>query len=292
MRCKLFNVRQVGLSVLVILTCGTTVIRADDAAPPATAPPTTAPATAYERGLALLAAGKQADAEHLLADHLDREGAGDPTPSAAEEVFFLAVCRRSRFEVEIALPLFRYVGEALHDSPHARAARLIAELDGGSPNPDVPFAELDRLSAQHPDDPMMLWMVAVQCRSLEKPAIGVERYKKLCQMWQPAPVLVHQTYANLLDDLDRCEESLIHRRIAVKLEPASWAYQGLGNTLTKLHRWKEADEAFIRCTTLDPYQRLYWRNWAYSMELRGDLAGARRMKAKAAALNKPPGGKL
>jgi tetratricopeptide (TPR) repeat protein len=137
------------------------------------------------------------------------------------------------------------------------------------------------LAKENPGDPLVLWMLGVECRSCKLDEEGVKYYAQLCNLWNPGPVLVHQTYANLLDDLGRSDEALPHRKLAVKLEPAAWAYDGLGNTLTALKRWNEADEAYLNSTTRDPNDVQYWTNWACSMQQRGDEAGAARMQTEA-----------
>jgi superkiller protein 3 len=114
----------------------------------------------------------------------------------------------------------------------------------------------------------------VQCRSFNLNEDGVYYYKKLLGMLNPGPALLHQTYANLLDELNRSAEAVPHRKLAVQLEPAGWSWQGTGNTMNKLGRWAEADAAFAEATRLDPDEARYWMNWAYSKYLRRDDAAA------------------
>ena len=59
----------------------------------------------------------------------------------------------------------------------------------------------------HPADPLLRWMMAIQCRSRGDNEKGVVHFAKLLEQWSPGPVLVHQTYANLLDNLDQYEEA-------------------------------------------------------------------------------------
>ena len=240
-------------------------------------------ASAFTRAIRFLADGKQADAEQLIQDQLQSES-NARQPLDADEVFLLAVCTRSRFEIDNALPMFIAVTQLAPNTLHGRAAADIIRLDQHDGDPEAQFADLDQLCAANPDDPLILWMVGVQCRTLNKVDIGVVRYRKLCTMWDPGPVLVHQTFANVLDDAGKYDESLIHRRIAVRLEPEGWAYEGLANTLTHLKRWGEADAAYAKCTGMEPDNVHYWNNWAWSKHCRGDAEGEAEMEAKVAQI--------
>jgi tetratricopeptide (TPR) repeat protein len=130
---------------------------------------------------------------------------------------------------------------------------------------DERFEILSRLCDGPEPDPMIRWMAAVQCRSWNRNAEGAEHYRKLLAVWKPGPVLVHQTYANLLDNLGRYEESLAERRQAVELEPAGWSYDGLGYTLYCLKRLEEAEEANAEAVRREPLRSSYWRNWARTL---------------------------
>jgi tetratricopeptide (TPR) repeat protein len=115
-------------------------------------------------------------------------------------------------------------------------------------------------------------MMAVQCRNYDANHEGVFHYKKLYEIWNPGPVLVHQTYANLLDELERYDEALVERRKAVELEPAGWSYDGLGNTLTHLGRYDEADDAYARAIEFDPDSASHWTNWANEVIAAGEFS--------------------
>lgn len=249
----------------------------------ATTTPAKAKASTYDRAMKLLSAGDQSAAEHLLGESLQSAIKARIEPDI-NEVFLLAVMTRSRFQIEEAAPGFSYVNEASPNSAHGRAAGYLLHLDAKEPNIEENFKALQDLASQQPADPLLVWMVGVQCRSLNRNQIGAAAYAELCKLWNPGPVLVHQTYANLLDELRRHDEALIHRQLAVQLEPARWSYDGLGNTLTSLKRWKEADDAFARATELAPRHPHSWSNWAISKSARGDIAGAAKLAAKAAEL--------
>ena len=243
---------------------------------------------AYAWAIRLLSAGKQAAAEGVIRESLD--GAADRKGKLdTEEVFLLAVMTRSRFEIEEAAPLLDYVNQTAPKSVHGRAAGYIRQLDTKEPSVEDSFKSLQELAAQKPADPLLIWMVGVQCRSLNRNEIGVAAYAELCKLWNPGPVLVHQTYANMLDELEQYDEALIHRQLAVKLEPAPWSLDGLGLTLTALKRWEEADAAYAKTTQMAPQSARYWRHWASSKSERGDADGAAKMAAKAQQLEKAGG---
>lgn len=86
-------------------------------------------------------------------------------------------------------------------------------------------------------------------------------------------MLLHQTCANILaEELGRHEEAFKHREIAVRLDPKSWTYQGMGNTLTHLKRYAEADTNYTHSVEMAPGDATYLHSWAWSMRQRGDFA--------------------
>lgn len=256
-------------------------------AAPATAPAKPAAST-LSQAMKLVIAGDQSGAEHLLERSIGAAVDSGDSPDV-EEVFLAAVLTRSRFQIEEAAPAFDYVRRASPETSHGQAANYILLLDQRAPRLERNFRLLQELADRKPADPLLLWMLGVQCRSLERNEIGVVAYAQLCKAWDPGPVLVHQTYANLLDALARYEESLVHRQLAVKLDPKAWSYDGLGNTLTALKRWKEADEAYARATEMAPDRSRYWLNWSISLRARGDAAGAARLAEKAENARKRAG---
>jgi tetratricopeptide (TPR) repeat protein len=235
----------------------------------------------------LLAAGDQAGAEQVVQDRINAAVNAGKSP-AVEDVFLAAVMTRSRFDTAGAAPLFQYVNQSAPSTPHGLASGIILQLDDRTPDAPKQFRALIELCLmKHYNDTLLLWMMAVQCRAYDQPRLGVDLYAELCKRWKPGPVLVHQTYANLLDELKRFDESLVQRRLAVKLEPAAWSYEGLGNTLTGLKRWNEADDAFSHCIALDPRNVQFWRNWEFSKTQRGDAEGAAEIEAKVQAMSNP-----
>jgi tetratricopeptide (TPR) repeat protein len=126
------------------------------------------------------------------------------------------------------------------------------------------YGALRVLARDHRERPLLLWMLAVQCRALGRSVEGCTYYEALLAAIEPAtgPVLLHQTYANLLDEAGRSSDALPERELAVRLEPAGWSYQGLGNTLLNLGRYEEAEPAFERAVALQPNRAAYWVCWA------------------------------
>ena len=228
--------------------------------------------------LTQLCAGKQSTAEDLLKAYL-------PIYRKNQRIVFLyACCLRSRFQVQEAAPIFSAVAGMGTNTVSGQCALHMLYLDA---NKDVPVhsAALQKLVKRNTNDLMLRWMIAVQCRTHNQDKEGAMHYKKLLDQWDPGPVLVHQTYANLLDNLNRNEEALVERRKAVELEPAGWSYDGLGHTLAVLNRFKEANEAFAKSVELDPGCSTYWTSWAWSLVREKNYPEAIKKCEKAIALN-------
>ena len=147
----------------------------------------------------LLSAGKQADAEQLIFTQARKK----PT---VHIVFYAAVLVRSRFEIQAADKLFAQVGAADPEGVDGKASKLIAAMDAGK-DTETNFKAMDDLVASNADNPLILWMSAVECRQLKKPKEGIERYNKLLKLFDPGPSLVHQTLGNLLLDNTRMPTS-------------------------------------------------------------------------------------
>ena len=150
------------------------------------------------------------------------------------------------------------------------------------------FADFKKLVDENPDDIMIRWMLAVQCRNWDRNAEGAELYRQILERWNPGPVLVHQTYANLLDELGRFEEALVERYKAVKMEPAAWSYDGLGNTLDSLGRYKEASEAHAKAARLAPASLPIWFHWARGLLARENTTNRSKKKRTRPSSNGGP----
>jgi tetratricopeptide (TPR) repeat protein len=251
-----------------------------------------------EKVLGHLNAGRQSEAEELLEKCVAQYPdilriislCGNGQPDRAKEllfkradhlrdkqrIFFLyGACERSRFAKVEAFPIMMTVAMMDMSSAAGRCALHVIHLDSseygraGKTQVDAEFAAFAKLADANPDDVMVRWMLAVQCRTWNRNEEGARQYKKMLDRWNPGPVLVHQTYANLLDELKRYDDALVERRKAVEMEPAGWSLDGLGHTLDGLGRFEEAYEAHARAVQLDPDRSLYWSNWAHSLNLAG-----------------------
>ena len=148
-----------------------------------------------------------------------------------------------RFNIQGAAPLFAKIVTMDPGSPYAGAARLMLTIDGQKNRGDL--SELiDKTISAEEEDPLLLWTAAIACRTIGKPYEGCVYYRKLLERWTPGPSLVHQTFGNMLDEVGRHEEALVHRHTVVEMEPTGWGYQGLAISLASLHRHAEAEKAF------------------------------------------------
>ena len=266
------NVRHGAVSsVILALTLGLASCRAGAPIDP----------NAYQTALALLKQGKQTEAEKTLYQAVQHDQENQRL------VFFMGACARSRWQKRDALPIFDYVAKLNPATPEGKCAALMLAIDTQQDH-ETSFAALEALQKEHPDDLLILWMSAVACRELgnrDAPLVYSEKgayfYSKLLEELDPGPVLLHQTYANILSErLDRHEEALKHREIALRLEPAAWSHQGMANTLSRLGRYAEADNHYQKCVELDPNGSSYFASWAWSMSRRKDYAKAYKLYEK------------
>jgi len=235
--------------------------------------------------LSNLKSSQRAEAEAIIRDLAERHG------DRQRLFFLLAACYRSRFETNLAIPLFCLVYQCDPQSAEGKCALHVLHLDSPLSRKlvkdeiDHEFLEFALLADENPEDPILRWMAAVQCRNWDRNQEGALHYKKILEIWKPGPVLVHQTYANLLDQLQQYEDALVERRQAVKMEPAGWSYDGLANTLRNLKRYQEATEAHIRAVRFQPKRSSYWSNWASTFFSEGNYAEAIAMAKMAIDLD-------
>ena len=241
-----------------------------------TEPPT--PQQVCDEAMALLNAGRQSDAELLLRQYA-------PVYQYHQRLIFLqAALHRSRFSIRRSAPIFRAVVDSDAESPAGRCAALVLQLDAHR-HVEKNFTALQRLVEQHPEDIIVRWMLAVQCRAYDRNEEGVRQYQKILEKWNPGPSLVHQTYGNVLHELKRYEEALAERKITVQMDPAGWSYQGLGNTLTAMDRFDEANQAYEKSVGLAPNRANYWDSWAWGLTRARRLPEAIEKCKKAVGLN-------
>jgi ankyrin repeat protein len=216
-----------------------------------------------QRVVALLAEGKQSTAENEIDSLLKGQ------PEATPLVFFKGACMRSRFQVGEAVGHFLQTIKAAPSSPEGQAAVFILGIDFAA-DTETALAYLSGLAAVQRDYPRsypIQWMCAVMTRSLTAErnryipngqrngllSYGVRQYDNLLKRSAPlpGPVLVHQSYANILDSLQAFDEALVHRNMALSMERRPWALDGMADTLRCLARYDEAlqfaDEALAVC---------------------------------------------
>lgn len=198
---------------------------------------------AYTYAFSEFAAGRQSSAEHLAEARLENH------PTERHMRFFAATLMRSRFDKSEPARQFARLVQENPDDACAKAASAVIMLDRHR-DPDKHFAALAEVVDKQPDEPLFLWLLAIESREYDRNEQGILRYQRLCELVNPGGSLIHQTYANLLDGMKRYDEALPHRKLAVQLEPASWSYNGLGNTLRSLQRHQEACDAYAQADNL------------------------------------------
>jgi len=278
------------------------------------------PKERYDAVVKRLSAGKQSEAEAMLTSLVRR------FPKEQKLAFVQAVCSRSRWAKSRAAWQFERILDLDPGTLEGNCSRYMLEIDMRK-NVEKNMNGLRFLIKSNPDNPFLLWLMAVVCHDNHKltgqttySLEAVDCYERLLKIFEVGPVLVHQTFANVLaEELDRYDEALKHRRIAVELEPASWTYQGLANTLSAMKQYDEANKAYEKLMSLDPYDADYWycwanslidqkrypdciekckkvlaldkshiaaiKSWGYSLEMMGDLEGALKKYEQAMEIN-------
>jgi len=79
-------------------------------------------------------------------------------------LFFLGVLERSRFKMKVAYEAFYEVSELGMDSVSGLSARASMALDCGV-DTEKAFQALRGLIADHPDEFLVRWLFAIQCRA-------------------------------------------------------------------------------------------------------------------------------
>lgn len=235
------------------------------------------PDPVYSAALDLVSKGDQSAAEELLERAVEN---GNKNQKVA---FFQGVCARSRWMMRDAEEIFRSVMNSAPNTPEARCAKLMLMIDQKK-KIDESYRELEELHLAVPQDQLILWILAVASRELDRSSHtgttdsthkygekGALYFEKLLATMDVGPVMVHHTYANFLTEcLGREEDALKHREIALRMSPRAWTHQGMANTLANLGRYSEADKHFEACVALEPGNTDYLCSWAVSMVKRGE----------------------
>lgn len=194
-----------------------------------------------------------------------------------EVAFLYAVDRRAHFDIPTSTRLFEAIHEISPESEVGGFSQIIASLDTAAKEPNAyTREEIENLFSQLRESvsarlvsPLQLWLAGILCRTHERPEEGVEYYERLTEYWLPGPALMHQTYANHLDELERSSEALSLRRLSLTLEHGEWAEQGTGHTLEHLFRYQEAQESFQIAVEMSPKNSSYWLSWGHSLMQNG-----------------------
>jgi ankyrin repeat protein len=199
----------------------------------------------------LLWDGRQRDAEELL------ELAVQRFPNSEKIVFLKAACARSRFDVTSAARVMGRVVEIAPGSVEGLCAACVLGIDfaGNSDTAMWFLGGIAALGRAHPDELPVRWMAGVMARTLAVKypemswsqlrsirGFGVDNFKGILARIgsREGTSLIHQTCANLLEDLEALGEAHAHRLTAVKLERAPWSLDGLAGGLNALNRCPEA----------------------------------------------------
>lgn len=206
---------------------------------------------AYTKSIQLLSDGCQGEAEDLI------ESALKTYPNDPEILFAHAVLLRSRWYIDESAVWLKVLKRKGGSTYLARAARLNLTIDQ-NPNAQDGMPELIQLSYDHPDDIYLLWLSALQCRHRDMGDTAREQYEKLLSRFTLGPVLLHQTYGNILsEELNDPEAALPHRQQAAVMEPKHWTLSGLAETLVKLNRHEEANAVYARLMHMYPDKVVY-----------------------------------
>lgn len=186
--------------------------------------------------------------------------------------FFAALLTRSRFDIKGGLRFFDTLAKVAPKTRQGEASRYMAAIDRQQESNKNFSALADLAMKDLPVEPLTVWLYAIAARTLDQNKAGIAAYTLLLKNIKTGSSLVHQTFANLLDEEARSLEALPHRQKAVALEPAPWSYDGLASTLYRLRRTDEALAMRAETQKRYPDFALGWANWATN------LAGLDRYK--------------
>lgn len=196
--------------------------------------------------------------------------------SELETAFLYAVDLRSGFAIQGSNLIFVTIGHLVPESKLGKLALLISDLDSSALTSKFSEEEINqrlhllanRLQPRSVS-PLELWLGGMVCRSLNRPELGVKFYERLSESWSPGPALMHQTYANHLDELERYSEALRHRYIATSLPHGPWAMQAFGHTLENLYRFTEAQAYHQKAVKANPNDDTKWSSLGFSLMKNG-----------------------
>lgn len=216
-----------------------------------TAPTPLSAEAAYARSIQLLSDGCQSEAEELITSAVKTH------PHNPDLLFAHAVLKRSRWYMNEAAVWFKMLRKSDAPAYLKKTALLDLQLDRNRHTVDNMQA-LITLSDEHPDDVYLLWLSALQCRNRNMGVIAQTQYEKLLANFKLGPVLLHQTYANILTEtLHQYDKALVHRQLAVSMEPKEWTLQGLANTLYDMGEYERSNATLAHLNRMDPRDTRY-----------------------------------
>jgi tetratricopeptide (TPR) repeat protein len=209
----------------------------------------------YQKIFTVWSNGDQQKAEQMLTD------ASVQYQGEMRLALFAAACVRSRFNIKKALPIFQWIAKNAPLSRQKRAAEYMVALDTQK-EIDKNFNGLAHLAMDlSPHDPIILWLFGIACRTYSQSKLGIIAYTDLMKQVTVGSSLVHQTFANHLDDEKRYAESLPHRRMVIKLEPTGWSYDSLANLLSRLGKKEEAEKIRKEGSVSSSRYSPFWIHW-------------------------------
>ena len=225
-----------------------------------------------EKLLGHLSAGDQDQAE---AEVLQAIKDGERSPRA---IFWAAVLARSRFNLDDSLPLFAQLLASQPESLEGRASGFVLGIDTAKDIRTELFY-YNALVAQttlEPKSVPLQWLSGIMARTITKDsrrsditsetrkrtlAWGVESYWKTLSLLgvQQGPYRIHQTLANLLDDLEAHDHAHDHRKIALTRERTAMTLHGIAKTLQGLFQNEEALSYINEAIALDSnIEKYHW----------------------------------
>lgn len=217
----------------------------------------------------LLSEGQQQAAETKLAEALRRNSKN------FDCAFLSAVCARSRFDTKGSAAEFLTVLTIRPDSAEGLASACILGIDAASDKTTALyyFNALLIVGKRNPSSIPIHWLTGVMARTLtcddeirlsadQRKRIlqcGIREYEAVLALMAPGPgaVLIHQTMANLLDDIEAYDASWKHRELAMKMERTAWSLHAAACTLLKLERPAEALPLLQEVVRKDPKYACY-----------------------------------
>lgn len=212
----------------------------------------------YNEIVKIATEGKQLDAERIVDQFVTKREDADNLS------YLMGTFLRSRMNLQMA---DQYYEQAAHRNPqsvYGKVSLLIAEIEHRR---DIKqnLESFKSYIEKNPDDPILLWSLALEYQRLGMTKFSEETYRKVMEKMKPGPVLMYEGLATCLDRQNRFKDSVELRKKEVELEPAAWSYQSLASTLSYLERYPEAEEAFGKAVEMDPKNAAVYINWGMSL---------------------------